>query len=344
MPHHSGWVAAFVLTLLLAAVGAASERDTLSAAAIHASGSAKLAAAGVAEVEADASAHASVRTPDLAVSPPPRFEHAPRDHATRAPPPPPAEENATREEPPADHTSNETRADAAPLDAPVLSPRHQELSGTAGMPVRFVVLMTNSAKSAQNVTLTSYAPTGWEVQLTPRRAHMGADETVAIHGTIVTPRLVGAWGTVSITAKGADGSEFAYVDLCTDGDLLDGCDPRRAERISREASDNTTHADPPANGSAPPEENATAQPAPEPAPAPAPTPAPAAEESAPASNESATSPPPEQPRNATRPSRDNATGNATAGSGNGLGGASAAGAEAWLEVEVAASGRDEGEP
>lgn len=326
LPHHSGWVAAFVLTLLMAAVGAASEREPLTAAALQARASIEAQVQGVdATVDADAEVSMPETLPALPSRPAP---------AERPPPPPPPSRNQTQpangtQPTPANSTStspvappeNKTAADPA-----TLAPHEQEMRGQAGAPIRFVLLLTNTAHATQNVTLTAKAPVGWEVHLSPSSALLGPDETVPVHGTITTPGRIGTSGTIAVRALGAGGEDFAYVDLCTVGDLQSGC--REGQQYSparrNSTASNETNATQPA-------------PAPEPQPGPDPEPAPPANKTAPEPEPKPASAPPASNGTSSPPS--NAT--APAPSGGSASGSPPGAAEAWISIEASLSDEDD---
>lgn len=324
LPRHSGWVAAFVLTLLLAAVGAASESVPLSAATIKARASVAAAAEAGGAVEADAGASVSLPFLDDAPAPSPTAP-LPERRVPLLPSQPP-EDNGTA--PPKNGTTNES--EEAPVVQPVpnetladkpvvLSPDRQDLSGMAGAPIRFTLLVTNPAKVAQEVAFTIKSPKGWDVRVNPASAILGPDETLALQGSVLTPRLVGTSGTIAITATGSGGDDIAYVDVCSAGELGNACESQRA----RPPPANHT---PPQNGTPPPS-NET------------PPPPPPSQEPQDDTDEPTTpSPTPPPPTNSTPPP-SNATGN-SAGSGSGSSGSSAAYAQAWVTIS-ASSGEDE---
>ena len=325
LPRHSGWVAAFVLTLLMAAVGAASEREPLTAAAIQARGSldARTTGAG-AQAELRASVALDAELPPSSLAPAlPAPENASRPER---PPPSNASEPSEGGTPAQEPTANESAPEAAPVaDAPAqLEPAQQNLSGQAGAPIRFVLLLTNTADVPQDVTLGVEAPAGWNVSISPSSAKLGARETVEVRGHVVTPRLVGTLGTIAVIAHGSGGDDAAYVDLCTNGEL-NGC-PRDA-RGWRRGDEARTEPEAAQNASAPAEEAPAPEPEAEPEPEAQPEPAAEEPQPAPASSSSSSG-------NATAPSN----GTAPASSGGSSSSGSSASADAWVAV---GAGRDE---
>lgn len=329
LPHHSGWVAAFVLTLLLAAVGAASEHEPLTAAALKARASAGADVDGVASIEAslDASVEASASSP---------FDHGlrPLRPAPERPLPPAPSGDETDET--AEANGTETAANETPAATPVpnetadmpasLEPREQNIRGQAGAPIRFVLLLTNTADTAQNVSLSVKSPVSWGVRLSPDAALLGADETVPIHGTIDTPALIGTSGTIAIFARGDGGEDVSYVNLCTIGVLQAGCAPGTE-------GDGRDHGE---DGAAPDRTHE------DPAPAPQPEPTPAGEASEPSPSASGTEdapPPAPEPADSGAASPSNSTSPASEGGDDPTEGSATV--EPSLTIEVTASKDEE---
>lgn len=150
--------------------------------------------------------------------------------------------------PPQNETQPPTNETAQPLPAPVVTPENQSVSGTAGVAVRFEVVVTNPATEAQNVSVTLSIPLGWRAGVAPFDPLLGPGESVTLNGSVDS--LLPGRGVVQVHVQGRDGADVAYVDVCFRG-LLQSC-PTSGGNSTNGTKPPANETKPPANETKPP--------------------------------------------------------------------------------------------
>lgn len=127
---------------------------------------------------------------------------------------PPPGDNETR-------LPNGTRNETLP--APSISPEHQSLVGDYGDAVAFEVVVTNPATQPQVVGVSMSLPHAWRGRVDAYNSTLGPGDSVTVTGYVQALAPVPARATVTLTATGRDGSDFASLDVCFRTPLLQSC-------------------------------------------------------------------------------------------------------------------------